>query len=155
VQSLIRAPKDFWSGVIFLIFGLSAVFIGRDYTMGSAGRMGPAYFPTILGWLLAAAGAISVVRSITTKGDSEGLGRFAVKELMLVVVATVLFGVLMRGAGLVAAVIVLVLMSGYASTKFKPLPFVAVAIGMAVFTVLVFIVGLGLPMPIVGSWLSH
>ncbi|OWW22284.1 tripartite tricarboxylate transporter TctB family protein [Noviherbaspirillum denitrificans] len=150
MPSFIRDPKDFWSGVIFIIFGLAAVIIGRDYSMGTAGRMGPAYFPTILGGILALIGLAGVARSMFKSG--EGIGRFAVKENVLILVATVLFGVLIRGAGLAIAVIVLVMVSGYASTKFKILPFLAVAVGMAVFTVLVFNVGLGLPMPMFGSW---
>ncbi|WP_323745008.1 tripartite tricarboxylate transporter TctB family protein [Noviherbaspirillum malthae] len=150
LPSFIRNPQDFWSGVIFLIFGLAAVIIGNDYAMGSAGRMGPAYFPTALGSLLAVIGAVSLVRSFIRHG--EPIGRFAIKNLLLVTAAVLLFGLLMRGAGLLIATVVLVMLSGYASIKFKVLPFLAVAVGMAVFCILVFVVGLGLPMPIFGSW---
>lgn len=150
MPSFIRDPKDFWPGVIFLFFGLAAVFIGNNYTMGSAGRMGPAYFPTILGTILALIGAGCLLRSLVRSGAA--LGSFAVKELALVLVATVLFGVLVRGAGIAVAVVVLVMLSAYASTKFKILPYLALAAGMALFSVLVFVVGLGLPMPIIGTW---
>jgi putative tricarboxylic transport membrane protein len=152
VPSFIRNPKDFWSGVIFLAVALAAVLIGRDYPMGSAGRMGPAYFPTILGGLLAVIGAASVIRSMIQPG--EAIERFALKNIFLILFATVLFGVLVRGAGLFIAVIALVMISGMASTKFKVLPFLAVAVGMAVFSVLVFVTGLGLPMPMFGPWLG-
>lgn len=150
MPSFIRNPKDFWSGVIFIAFGLIAVIVGRDYSMGSAARMGPAYFPTILGGLLAVIGAISVIRSMLTQG--EAIGKIAIKNNVLILAAVVLFGILIRGAGLPIAVIVLVMMSGFASSKFKVLPFLAVAIGLAIFSVLVFVKGLGLPMPILGSW---
>src|SRR3546814_87740 len=63
MPSFIRHPKDFWTGVIFLFVGLAAVILGRDYTMGTAGRMGTAYFPTVLGGLLALIGLVAVVRS--------------------------------------------------------------------------------------------
>lgn len=152
MPSFIRDPKDFWSGIIFVIFGLAAVIIARDYSMGTAGRMGPAYFPTILGGLLTLIGSAGVVRSMFKSGD--GLGRFAVREIALVLISTVLFGVLIRGAGLAVAIVVLVMISGYASVKFKVAHFVALAIGLAVFSVLVFTIGLGLPMPIVGFWLG-
>jgi len=152
MPSFIRDPKDFWSGVIFVFFGLAAVIIGRDYAMGSAGRMGPAYFPTILGGLLALIGVASVIRSLITKG--EEIGRFAVKEAFLVLLAVVLFGVLVRDAGLFPATVVLVMLSGFASSKFKWGPFLAVAIGLAIFSVLVFVKGLGLPMPMFGPWLG-
>jgi putative tricarboxylic transport membrane protein len=150
VPSFIRDPKDFWSGIIFIAIGLAAVIIGRDYAMGTAGRMGPAYFPTILGTLLAVIGGVSVIRSFIIRG--EAIGKFAVKEAALVLAGVVLFGALIRGAGLPISVVVLVMLSGFASTKFKWLPFLAVAVGLATFSVLVFVKALGLPMPIVGSW---
>lgn len=153
MPSFIRNPQDFWSGVIFIFFGLAAVLIGQEYNMGTAGRMGPAYFPTILGSLLALVGAVSVIRSMIRPG--EAIEKFALKNVAVITLSVVLFGVLMRGAGLAIAVVVLVMVSGYASTKFKPVPFLMVGIGMAVFSVLVFVTGLGLPMPIFGSWFGN
>ena len=152
MPSFIRDPKDFWSGVIFIFFGLAAVIIGRDYAMGSAGRMGPAYFPTILGSLLAVLGVISVIRSTIRTG--EAIEKFAIKEAFYVLLAVVLFGVLVRGAGLFIATVVLVMLSGFASSKFKWKPFLAVAVGLGIFSSVVFVKGLGLPMPIIGPWLG-
>ncbi|RZI41757.1 tripartite tricarboxylate transporter TctB family protein [Herbaspirillum sp. HC18] len=152
MPSFIRDPKDFWSGIIFIVFGLVAVIIGRDYPMGTAGRMGPAYFPSVLGALLALVGVVAVLRSTVRRG--EAVGKFAYREVLLVLAATVLFGALLRGAGLAVAVVVLVMVSGYASARFKAGPFLAVAAVLAVFTVLVFIKGLGLPMPMFGPWLG-
>lgn len=150
MPSFIRNPKDFWSGVIFVLFGAAAVLIGRDYSMGTAGRMGPAYFPTILGSLLAILGLVAILRSLLRPG--EAIQRFAVKEIILVIVAVLLFGILVRGAGLMPAVILLVMLSAYASAKFKLAPTALLAVGLAVFAILVFVKGLGLPMPILGPW---
>lgn len=152
MHSIINSPKDFWSGAIFIIFGLAAVLIGRDYSMGTAGRMGPAYFPTILGSLLTLLGAIAVVRSMLTQGES--LNRFTIKGLALVLGSTILFGFLVRGAGLPIAIILMVMMSGFASIKFKVGPFLTVAIGMAIFCTLVFVNALGLPIPVLGTWVG-
>lgn len=153
MSSLIRNPKDFWSGVIFLCFGLAAIIIGQDYSMGTAGRMGPAYFPVILGGMLALIGIVAMVRSLVRPG--EGIERFAIKEIILIIAAVLLFGFLVRGAGLVAAVFILVMLSAYASAKFRLLPSTLLAAGMAIFTVLLFVKGLGLPMPILGSWFGN
>jgi putative tricarboxylic transport membrane protein len=152
VPSFIRNPQDFWSGVIFIFFGLAAVIIGRDYSMGTAARMGPAYFPTILGGLLATIGAVSVVRSMFMKG--EPIGKIAIRDVSIVTLSVILFGVLVRPAGLFISVIVLVMVSGFASSKFKVMRLLAVAIGLAIFSVLVFVKGLGLPMPMFGPWLG-
>lgn len=152
MPSFIRDPKDFWSGVIFVIFGLAAVIIGRDYSMGTAGRMGPAYFPTILGGLLVLIGSIGIVRSMIKSGGP--VSRFAIREIFLVMLAVVVFGILVRGAGLAISVILLVMVSGFASIKFKVGPYLLLGVGMAVFCVLVFVKALGLPMPMFGPWLG-
>lgn len=153
MSSFIRNPKEFWSGAIFIFFGAAAVIIGQDYTMGTAGRMGPAYFPTVLGALLAVIGVIAVVRSMFSTGTP--LEKFAVKELLLILAAVLLFGFVVRGAGLVVAVPLIILLSGFASIKFKLLPSVLLAAGLTVFAILVFIKGLGLPMPVLGSWFGY
>jgi hypothetical protein len=150
LSSRIRNPRDFWSGIIFFIFGVTAVVIGDDYSMGTAGRMGPGYFPTVLGGMLAIIGGISVARSLFRSGMP--LEKFAVKELFLILLAVLLFGFLVRGAGLVVAVLALILVSGFASIKFRFMPFALLAIGLAAFAVLVFVKGLGLPMPMIGPW---
>ena len=150
MPSFIRHQKDFWTGIIFLFFGSAAVILGLDYPMGSAGRMGPAYFPTVLGGLLILVGAIGVIRSFLAHG--EPVGKFYIKEIVLILVAVLLFGFLMRRAGLVPAALVLVLMSAYASPKFTWGASLLLAVGLAVFAVVVFVKLLGLPMPILGPW---
>lgn len=150
MPSFIRHPKDFWTGIIFLFFGLGAVLVGQDYPMGSAGRMGPAYFPTVLGSLLALIGLIGVVRSLLRPG--EAIGRFYVKELVLILAGILLFGFLMRGAGLVPAILVLIILSGFAGPKFRWGETLLLAAGLAIFAVVVFVKLLGLPMPVFGPW---
>lgn len=150
MPAFIRHPKDFWSGIVFLFFGLSAIVIGQDYEMGTAGRMGPAYFPSVLGGLLSLVGAASLVRSFFRQG--EPIGRLYWKELALVLVAVLLFGFLMRDAGLVPATILLILISSYAGQKFNLAKSIALAIGATLFAVGLFVKLLGLPMPVFGPW---
>jgi hypothetical protein len=152
VPSFIRHPKDFWTGTIFLFFGLAAVILGQDYPMGTAGKMGPAYFPSVLGSLLALIGATAVIRSLVRSG--EPVGKFYIKEIILILSAVLLFGALMRGAGLAVAVVVLVVLSAYASPKFHWGSALLLAGGLAAFSVLVFVKLLGLPMPMIGPWFS-
>ena len=85
-----RNPKDFWTGLLYILFGSSAILIARDYGMGTAVRMGPAYFPNILGGLLIVIGAISVIRSFIVHGAP--IGAFAFKGLALVSVSVLVFG---------------------------------------------------------------
>jgi Tripartite tricarboxylate transporter TctB family len=149
---LIRSRKDFWTGVLFTAAGLSAIIIGRDYPMGSATKMGPAFFPSVLGAVLAVIGLAAVIRSL--KQTAEPLGGLAYKQAVLVLAATVLFGVLVRGTGLVISVIVLVLVSAWGSQNFRWRHSITLAVGLAGFSVLVFVKALGLPLPALGAWFS-
>jgi hypothetical protein len=147
---MIRSSKDFWTGLIYIFFGTSAIIIAREYPMGTAIKMGPAYFPTILGGLLILIGILSLIRSFRKAGSP--IGSFALKGLALIVVSTVLFGLLVRGAGLVIALPILVIISAYASKEFRWLPTVLMAAGITLFCILVFLKGLGIPLPVLGSW---
>lgn len=149
---MIRAPKDFWSGLMFLAVGVAAFVIARGYPMGTATRMGPAYFPIVLSGLLALIGLVVLVRSFLVPG--ERIVGFAWRPLAYVAVSTVLFGVLVRGGGLVLSLLVLTVLSAWASRHFTWKAAVALAIGLTVFSVLVFVKALGLPMPALGAWLG-
>jgi hypothetical protein len=149
---MIRSEKEFWAGLIYIFFGASAIIVGRDYPMGTAFRMGPAYFPTILGGLLVLTGVVAVIRSFVVAGAP--IGRFAIRGLLFVSVSIFLFGFLVRGLGLAVALPVLVIVSAYASTKFRWGPMLIMAIGVTVFCVVVFLKGLGIPLPVLGPWLG-
>lgn len=146
----IRSPKDFWSGIMFLCFGLGGVYIAREYAMGTAGSMGPAYFPTMLGWLLAVIGLATAVRALV--GHGEALERVAFKELALVLVSVLLFAFLLRGAGLAVAIPVLIIVSAFASHQFSWKASALLAVGAAIVSIMLFVKALGLPMPVVGPW---
>jgi Tripartite tricarboxylate transporter TctB family len=149
----IIGPKDFWTGVIYVTVGVAAFLIGRDYPFGTAGRMGPGYFPAVLSVLLILLGVIAIARSFFQPGPP--IGAFPIKQIVLVIGATVLFGALINTAGLIVALLVLVLVSAAASEHFAfdwkaTLGLVA----LVVFCALVFVKGLGVPMPLVGTWLQ-
>lgn len=148
----IRNPKDFWTGVIFLVTGMAAMLLARNYPIGTTTKMGPGYFPMVLGGLLALVGAMTLLRGLARAGTAPG--RLAWREILLVLAPTLLFGALLRGAGLVAAVLVLVLASAYASRRFHLGVAVLLGAGMAAFCVLVFVKALGLPIPVLGPWLA-
>ena len=149
---MIRSTKDFWTGVLYLFFGVTAILVARDYGMGTGGRMGPAYFPTVLGGLLAVVGVIAVIRSFITAGTP--IGAFAFKGLILITVSVVLFAFIVRSAGLVVALPLLVIMSASASARFRwPVALIMAAV-LAIFCILVFVQALGIPLPIRGPWLG-
>lgn len=138
---------------MYVIIGLGAMVIARDYGMGTAMKMGPGYFPSILGGALVLIGGISLVRSFVQPG--EPVGRFAFKPLALIIGSTLLCGFLIRPAGLVVALPVLVLISAYASTKFRWGVALTAAVVLTSFCVLVFAKALGIPVPVLGSWFGN
>jgi hypothetical protein len=147
---MIRSSKDFWTGLIYIFFGASAIIIARDYGMGTGGKMGPAYFPMVLGGLLAVVGTIAVIRSFIVPGTS--IGAFAFKGLVLVCAPVLLFGIIVRGAGLAVALPLLVVISASASVRFRWRGTLIIAAGLTIFCVLVFLKGLGIPLPVIGPW---
>lgn len=130
--------------------GAGALTIARDYGLGTAFRMGPGYFPTGLGWLLVVVGLASLARAAVRAGDP--LPPMRVKGLFAVTAATLAFGLLVRGAGLVVALPLLVLVSAAASARFRWGPALALAVGLTLFCTAVFLKGLGVPLPVVGRW---
>ncbi|HVN23306.1 MAG TPA: tripartite tricarboxylate transporter TctB family protein [Syntrophorhabdales bacterium] len=144
--------KDFWSGAIFLGVGVAFAAYGRHYPMGTAMRMGPGYFPTLLGSLLALIGLILVIHTMLRPGP--GVGRLAWGKLVLVTLSNVLFALMLRRLGLACALVLLVLVSAYASKRFRWPVALALAVGLAAGSSIIFVWLLGLPIPIRGTWLG-
>ncbi len=145
-----RNPKDFWTGIIYIAFGAAAIIIGCDYGMGTPRKMGPAFFPVVLSVILIVIGLISLVRSFIRPGSP--IGRFAIRGIVMVTGATVLFGIIARGAGLAVALPALVIISAYASSRFQWRTSIMLAIVLTVSCILIFLKGLGIPLPVLGPW---
>lgn len=153
MQSLIKAPKDFWCGVMYFALGAAALWFGAEYPMGTAVRMGPGYFPKVLAGMLVLLGAASLVRSFITPG--EPVTALALKPLVLVLAGCTLFGVLLPTMGFIVALFVLCLVSAAASDRFGFEPKVLLGLlALVVCCTLVFVKGLGVPLPLLGSWLE-
>jgi putative tricarboxylic transport membrane protein len=142
----IKSPKDFWSGVMFLGVGLFFVaWAIMYYQMGTAVRMGPAYFPTLLGGLLAVLGLIILAESFVAEGPK--VPRFAFRPLVMISVACVAYGYLMKPLGLVLATAALVFISALGGHEFKWKEVTVLYVILIVFSWLVFVKGLTLPFP--------
>jgi putative tricarboxylic transport membrane protein len=143
----IKAPKDFWAGLMFIGFGIGfAVIAQTSYQMGTAVRMGPAYFPTVLGALLAVLGLAILIKSLAVAGVKVPV--FAFRPLILLLVGIVLFGVFLKPLGLVLASAILVGVGALGGHEFRWKEVAILYAVLALFSVLVFVKGLGLPFPI-------
>jgi hypothetical protein len=142
--------RDFWAGLLYLLIGVAALYMAGDYEMGTAVSMGPGYFPKVLSGLLIFIGVISLVRSFIVHG--EPLKGFAFSKIILVTLSILAFAFLAEGAGLAVAVIVVFFISALASQYFNWKFTLGISLGTAVFCCLVFVKGLGIPLPIIGPW---
>ncbi|MFN4310717.1 MAG: tripartite tricarboxylate transporter TctB family protein [Ferrovibrio sp.] len=149
----IRNQKDFLSGLMFIAFGAAFIFIAQDYSFGTPRRMGPAFFPLVLASILVLIGLVVAVRGLLV--EEEAPRGFTWRGLLLVIASTVLFGALVRGAGLVVALPLLVCVSALASHMFKWKITAILAVGLTAFCIAVFVYALGLPMPVIGPWLGR
>jgi Tripartite tricarboxylate transporter TctB family len=142
----IRAEKDFWSGVMFLGFALVAIAAARGYSMGSGGKMGPGYFPMLLGIALAGLGALLVGRSLVL--DGVRVTRLQVRPTLMIVLGVILFGLMIPYLGLVIALATVTAVSAFASRESRPLEVAALAAVLAAFSVGIFVYALRLPLTV-------
>jgi Tripartite tricarboxylate transporter TctB family len=142
----ISAPKDFWSGVMFIVFAAVALLAARGYSLGSAGRMGPGYFPLLLGLVLVAIGSLLIARSFAFTG--EPVGRLHFVSLAKIALAVCLFAVSIQSLGLVAALALVTIVSAWAGREFRLFEAGLLAAVLAAFAVGVFVYALRLPLPV-------
>ena len=114
----IRNQKDFASGLMFVAIGLIFSFIARGYTMGTAAKMGPGYFPFWLGIVLAVIGAIVLMNSMSKKAQTDKLAKWDWVSVLWVTGSVVLFGLLLKPMGLIVSLAFLVFISAMASHEF-------------------------------------
>ncbi len=139
----IRSPRDFYAGAIFLLFGLGAVLVGRDYPMGTALHMGSGYFPFVLGALLSILGAVICIKSLAIAGD--GIESIGLRPLLLVLLAIGTFAVSVDTIGLVSATVLMTVIGAAASPESRWREVIVLTIVLLAMSVGVFAYGLGLP----------
>lgn len=149
----IKSKKNFAAGLMFACVGAAFAIGATGYNVGSAARMGPGYFPLMIGTLLTVLGLGVVAASVGAReGDGDPIGKIAWKPLGLIIGANVLFGVLLAGIhgiglpamGLIVAIYALVIVACMAGSNFKMKLAVTLATVLAIGSYLTFIVGLSL-----------
>src|SRR5437879_4340108 len=139
----IRSQKDFWSGLLFIAIAVFFMAMATRYRLGTPEKMGPAFFPIMVGLLLAGLGAILAGRAFVI--DGAPIDRLHLPPLAVTIAAVVLFGLAFHWLGLVAAIVVLVIVGGYADRSARLIESIGLAVVLAFFSVAVFVWLLGLP----------
>ena len=149
----IKAPQDFWAGIMFIAFGLFFVVVALVYyKMGSAVRMGPAYFPVMLGGLLAVLGAVVLFGSFAVEGAP--VSKFHFRPLLFILASSLAFAYLLKPLGLVLASAALIIIAAYGGHEFKWKEVGILTVVLVIFSVIVFVKGLTLPFPICPSFIE-
>jgi hypothetical protein len=147
-------PRDVIGGALVVAIGLGFFMLGRELEMGTSFRMGPGYFPTILSFLMVGLGAVMAGLALRKPSEEGALGEVPWRGIVLVIGATAFFGFMLRGLGLAPGILIVVLATAWASHYASLRASVLLALGLAAFCSFLFIRALGLPLPLIGPWLS-
>lgn len=135
--------KDFWAGLMFLGIGAVAAIASRNYPIGTTLRMGPGYFPTLLGVILMLFGVYILVRGLRLKEKIQS--NWSPRALIILPLSMALFGITMHNVGFIPAIVVLIFASAASGRDFKFLHILLLTVFLGLLSVVAFIWGLGLP----------
>lgn len=144
----LKSQKDFFAGLMFMALGGAFAWGATGYTVGQAARMGPGYFPLMLGVILALLGVFIVFESLVVDTeDGEKIGSFAWKPLGFIIGANLAFGVLLGGLpsigvpamGLIVAIFALVFIASAAGDTYRLKEIAILAVVLAILSYLAFI----------------
>jgi hypothetical protein len=144
----LRNNRDAIAGLLFIVIGVIALILARGYPFGVTARMGPGYFPMVLGGILTLFGIYILARGI--RAGEPVQGRWAWKPLALITLSIVLFGFLMERFGIVPALVAVLFVSAFAGHEFRFRETLILTLVMGAFAVGVFFYGLKLPYPLFG-----
>jgi hypothetical protein len=137
-------PKSLLAGLFFGAIGLFAAIYATNYPIGHVTRMGPGFFPMMLGVMLVGLGLLNIVHAIAW-AKPDRLEKLALKPLLIIPVAIAIFGVLLAKVGLLIAVWTLVLLASTAERGFRKREILAICIVVSGLASLLYVYGLGLP----------
>ncbi|MDO8448528.1 MAG: tripartite tricarboxylate transporter TctB family protein [Rhodoferax sp.] len=153
----IKSQKDFFSGLMFMGVGVAFAWGAATYNVGTGARMGPGYFPMMLGVLLAILGVVITFKALVVETeDGDKIGTWAWKPLFFIIGANLVFGLMIGGLpslkipamGLIAGIYALTFIASLAGEEFKLKEVVILATVLAIISYLAFIVLLKLQFPV-------
>ena len=152
-----KSQIDFYSGLLFIVMGIAFAWGASNYNIGDASRMGPGYFPLLLGTALALIGVLVTIKSLLVKtADGDKIGAWAWRPLCYIIGANVVFGILLTGLrsfdvpafGLIVAIYALTFIASMAQANWKFGRTLILATALAIGSYLVFVMALALQFPV-------
>lgn len=159
----IKSQKDFFSGLMFMVVGVAFAWGATTYSVGSGARMGPGYFPLVLGILLALIGVIITFKAMVVETEGgDKIGAWAWKPLFFILAANFVFGILLGGLpsiglpamGMILGIYALVIISSLAGNEFSLKGVLGLSTILAIGSYLAFVVLLKLQFPVWPSFIT-
>jgi putative tricarboxylic transport membrane protein len=141
----VKSPQDIGAGVVFLVIGAAGIYFGSDLAFGTAGRMGPGYFPVLLSGLIIVVGLVMGFKGLTIEGPP--IEPVQLRPILFIIAAILIFGFLIEQIGLALTAILLTIFAAYARPEVKLSETILLGVGLALFTVVVFVYVLGQALP--------
>lgn len=159
----IKSQKDFFAGLLYLSVGVGFAWGATNYTIGNGARMGPGYFPLLLGIILAIIGGIVAFKALVVETpDGDPVGKFAWKPLFFIIMANFLFGILLGGVpslgipamGMIVAIYALTIVAAMAGQEFKWIEVIVLGTILAIGSWFAFVWGLKLQFQVWPSFIG-
>ena len=159
----IKSQKDFFAGLMFLAVGVAFAWGATTYSVGSGARMGPGYFPLLLGILLAIIGGTVMFKStVVETEDGDKIGKWAWRQIVFIIGANLLFGILLAGLpsigipamGLMVAIYGLTFVASLAGSSFNFKEVFILATVLAAGSYVAFVWALNLQFPVWPSFIA-
>lgn len=145
-RGLLKAPQDFYCGLLYIAIGVLGVWVGADYPRGTPVRLGTGVFPAILSWGLIGIGVIVLLQGLMTAGAP--IGRIAWRPVILISLAATAFALLIETGGLIVAMVVMMILARFAGDEHTNKEFGIFAVIMVLMALGIFVWGLEMPLKV-------
>lgn len=151
----IKNHRDFWAGVMFFVVGVAFIALSQQYTLGAAAKMGPGYFPTMLGALMTFLGLVIGLGGVAASAQPLRVDRFDFRVILLLLVAVAVFALVLPRLGMVVSLVCLIGISALASHEFKIRDTLIAMVVLIAIAWFVFVWGLELQFPVLPLFLTR
>lgn len=141
--------RDFIAGIVLVMFGLFvALYASSHYHVGAVERMGPGFFPMVLGWLLVGLGGLVAILSFRRTVHAFAPPPFAIRPFAAILLAVAGFALLIERIGLVVTTVIVIVVAAWANSGFRLRSALLLGAVLAALSWLVFVVALKMTIPV-------
>jgi hypothetical protein len=151
----LRNHRDLWAGLMFAVIGIVFMILSKQYSIGTSAKMGPGYFPMVLGGLMTLFGVIIALGAFSGKAQMLKLSPVGWREFILLLASVAVFAIALPRLGMVISVALLILISAVASHEFKLKDTLISIVVLVLLAYGMFVKGLELQFPVWPKFLTN